>query len=84
MLCLLDNMRFYKRFLGGHVLRFLFFFQNNHNLSLFPASELVEIIIEVKIHSIQIMANDFNGSNSLRFLKSFVIFYFFLWFISKA
>ena len=43
------------------------------SLSLIPAAELVEIRIEIQIHNIQIIANDFNGSNSSRFRKSFVI-----------
>ena len=39
-----------------------------------PAAEFVEIRIELKIHNIQITANDFNGSNSLCFRKSLLIF----------
>ena len=33
--------------------------------NIFPAAELVEIRFKLKIHNIQIIANDFNGSNSL-------------------
>ena len=39
-----------------------------------PAAEKVEIRIELKIPNIQIIAYDFNGSNSLCFQKSFLIF----------
>ena len=44
-----------------------------YSLSIIPAAELEEIGIELKIHNIQIIANDFNGSNSLCFRKSFLI-----------
>ena len=43
-------------------------------LNIIPAAELVDIRIEIKIHNIRIIANDFNGSNSLCFRKSFLIF----------
>ena len=42
------------------------------------AAKLVEIRIELKIHNIHIIANDFNGSNSLCFRKSFLFFQVFL------
>ena len=93
MLCLLDNMRFYKRFLNGHFCASFFllseqsrsnrsqWFTNvaqinlfNYSLSIIPAAEFVEIRIELKIHNIQIITNDFNGSNSLCFRKSFLNF----------
>ena len=45
-----------------------------YSLSILPAAELVEIRIELKIHSVQIIANDFNDSNSLCFRKLFLIF----------
>ena len=44
----------------------------------FLSRQLVEMRIELKILNVQIIANDFNGSNSLCFRKSFVIFNFFL------
>ena len=43
-------------------------------LSINPSAELVEIRIELKVLNFQITANDFIGSNSLCFRKSFVIF----------
>ena len=43
-------------------------------LSIKPLAELVEITIELKTHNIQILANDFIGSKSLCFRKSFVNF----------
>ena len=87
MLCLSDNMRFFKRFLDG-----LFFWasfsllseQSRSNrsqwftdvtqtkissLSVIPEAEPLEMRIELKVHNIQIIANDFNGSNSLCFRK---------------
>ena len=36
---------------------------------------MVEIRIEIKIRNIQIIANDFNGSNSLCYRKSFLTFF---------
>ena len=45
-----------------------------YSLSIIPAAELVDIKIELKLHNIQIIANDFNGSNSLCFRKPFLIF----------
>ena len=36
-----------------------------YSFSIIPSAELVEIRIQLKIHNIQIIANDFNGSNSL-------------------
>ena len=44
----------------------------------FVEIEFVEIRVELKIHNIQIIANDFNGSNSLSLSKSFLIFKVFL------
>ena len=45
------------------------------SISIIPAAaELVEIRIELKRHNIQIIANVFNGSNSLCFRKSFLFF----------
>ena len=41
------------------------------SLTIIPAAEFVEIRVELKIHNIQIIANNFNGSNSLCFRKSF-------------
>ena len=46
--------------------------------SIIPAAELVDKRIELKIQSIQLIANDLNGSNSLCFRKSFLIFYVYL------
>ena len=46
------------------------------SLSINPSAEFVEITIELKIHNIQPIANHVNGSNSLCFRKSFVIFEF--------
>ena len=43
-------------------------------LSINPLAEIVEITIELKVHDIQTIANDFNGINNLCFRKSFVIF----------
>ena len=43
-----------------------------------------KIGIELKIPNIQIIANDFNGSNSLCFRKPFVILKVFLLFVSEA
>ena len=45
------------------------------SLSINPAAELIEMRHELKIHNIQIIANDFNGSNSLCFRKAFLIFF---------
>ena len=47
---------------------------NLFNLCINPSAELVELSIELKIHNIQMIANYFNGSYSLCFRKSFVIF----------
>ena len=43
-------------------------------LSMNPLAEIVEIAIDLKVHDIQVIANDFNGINNLCFRKSFVIF----------
>ena len=45
-----------------------------YSLNIYPSAELVDITIELKIHNTQMIANDFNGSNSLCFHKPFVIF----------
>ena len=37
-------------------------------------TELLEISIELKIHNVQIIANDFNGISNLCFCNPFVIF----------
>ena len=49
---------------------------NKHikSLGIISAAELVEKRIDLKIPNIQIIANDFNGSNKLCFRKSFLIF----------
>ena len=49
------------------------------SFSIIPAAELVEIRIESKIHNIQILANDFNGGNSL---FSQIVYFFKFSFIS--
>ena len=41
-------------------------------------AELFYITIEIKIHSLQINANDYNGINNLRFRKVIAIFCVFL------
>ena len=46
----------------------------NYYLSVNPLAEIVESTIEIKVHNVQIIANDFNGINNLCFRKSFVIF----------
>ena len=46
-------------------------------LNINPLAEIVEIIIELKVHNIQIIANDFNCINNLFFRKSFVICVFY-------
>ena len=92
MLCLLDKMCFFKRFLSGHFCASFSllseqsrsnrsqWFTNVAQINLFNLSvcflqlNQYKIRIELKIHKIQIIANDLNGSNSLCFHKSFLIF----------
>ena len=45
------------------------------SLSLNSSAESVDRTNELKIQKIQMITNDFNGSNSLCFCKSFLIFW---------
>ena len=84
MSCFLDNMRFHKRLVSDvfvfslllvhsskskrHVAQKIYIFFN------IKLTDLIEIKIEIEIHIIQIIANDFNGFNNLCFRKLFAIF----------